>query len=64
MSSTDDVRLTVALAPEPAEDQINSARQRLADIDASVFADAVSVSPIQQNDLIRRAVRKLFGHGL
>ena len=53
-----------AAAPEPAEEEIDSARQRLADLDASVFAEAVSVSPIQQNDLIRRAVRKLFGHGL
>ncbi len=64
MSSSEHVRLAAAAAPEPTADEIDSARQRLADLDASVFAQAVSVSPIQQNDLIRRAVRKLFGHGL
>ena len=61
MSSSEHVRLA---APEPAADDIDLARQRLADIDASVFAQAHSVTPIQQNDLVRRAVRRLFGHGL
>ena len=64
MSSTETARLVVATAPEPDEAQINSARERLAELDASVFAGAVTVSPIQQNDLVRRAVRRLFGHGL
>jgi hypothetical protein len=64
MSSSDEVRLSPAAAPEPLTEEIDSARRRLADLDAIVFAGALSVSPIQQNDLIRRAVRKLFGHGL
>ena len=64
MSSVEQNRLSPMAAPEPAAEQIAKARQRLDDLDASVFAQAVSVSPIQQNDLIRRAVRKLFGHGL
>ena len=64
MSSSDEVRLSPAAAPEPLTDEIDVAHRRLADLDAAVFAGALSVSPIQQNDLIRRAVRKLFGHGL
>lgn len=64
MSSSEPTRLSPAVVPEPAPEQIAKARQRLDDLDASVFAQAVLVSPIQQNDLIRRAVRKLFGHGL
>ncbi len=63
MSSSERLRLSSA-APEPTTDEIDVAHRRLADLDASVFAGAVSVSPIQQNDLVRRAVRKLFGHGL
>lgn len=64
MSSSESLRITPSLAPEPADEQIAVAQQRLEDLDMSVFAEAVSVSPIQQNDLVRRAVRKLFGHGL
>ena len=64
MSSSQNVQPMPAAAPEPGEEEIDAARRRLAELDASVFAEAVSVSPIQQNDLIRRAVRKLFGHGL
>ena len=64
MSSSDEIRLSRAAAPEPLAEEIDSARRRLADLDATVFAGALSISPIQQNDLIRRAVRKLFGHGL
>jgi hypothetical protein len=64
MSSNERVRSLPAAVSEPAAEQIAKARERLGDLDASVFAQAVSVSPIQQNDLIRRAVRKLFGHGL
>ena len=64
MSSSDQVRLSRVAAPEPLTEEIELARQRLADLDATVFARALSVSPIQQDDLIRRAVRKLFGHGL
>ena len=64
MSSSDEIRFSPAAAPEPLTEEIDLARQRLADLDATVFARALSVSPIQQNDLIRRAVRKLFGHGL
>jgi hypothetical protein len=63
MPSSQHIRLTPA-APEPQTDEIDSARRRLAKLDATVFSGAPSVSPIQQNDLIRRAVRKLFGHGL
>jgi len=64
MSSNQHFLPEAAVAPEPAGEQIDLARQRLADLDSRVFATAVSVSPIQQNDLIRRAVRRLFGHGL
>jgi hypothetical protein len=64
MSSSEPYRLLPTAAPEPAAEQIAAAHRRLDDLDTSVFAGAVSVSPIQQNDLIRRAVRKLFGHGL
>jgi hypothetical protein len=64
MSSNETIRSLPAAAPEPAAEQIAKARRRLDHLDASVFARAVTVSPIQQNDLIRRAVRKLFGHGL
>ena len=64
MSSSELLQSGPAAAPEPTAEEIAAARQRLAAIDADVFAGAVSVSPIQQNDLIRRAVRKLFGHGL
>ena len=64
MSSSEHLWPSPAAAPEPAADEIAAAQQRLADLDASVFAGAVAVSPIQQNDLVRRAVRKLFGHGL
>ncbi len=64
MSSNDQSGHSPAPPPEPATEQIGAARQRLADLDASVFAGAVPISPIQQNDLIRRAVRRLFGHGL
>jgi len=64
MSSSEHPRPSPAAAAEPTADEIASARQRLASLDASVFAAAVPLSPIQHNDLIRRAVRKLFGHGL
>ena len=64
MSSGDQIRLAPVASPEPTADEIAAARQRLAEIEASVFAKAVPISPIQHNDLIRRAVRKLFGHGL
>ncbi len=64
MSSSEQVHIAPAPAPEPVVEEIAAARQRLAALDASVFARAVPVSPIQQNDLIRRAVRRLFGHGL
>jgi hypothetical protein len=64
MSSSETQRQLLPAAPEPAADEIAVARRRLTDLDTGVFADALPVSPIQQNDLIRRAVRKLFGHGL
>ncbi len=62
MSSNGPSELLPAAAPEPMAEEIAAAQQRLAGIDASVFARAVPLSPIQHNDLIRRAVRKLFGH--
>jgi hypothetical protein len=64
MSSSERMRLSPAAVSEPTAEQIATARERLDALDASIFAHTVSVSPIQQNDLIRRAVRKLFGHGL
>jgi hypothetical protein len=64
MSSNEKIRLSPGAIPEPGTEQIVKARRRLDRLDTTVFAKAVSVSPIQQNDLIRRAVRKLFGHGL
>ena len=63
-SSDEQLQPVPAASPEPAAGEITAARQHLAEIDASVFAEAVSLSPIQHNDLVRRAVRRLFGHGL
>jgi hypothetical protein len=64
MSSSENVRSSPAAAREPTADEIAAARRRLADLDAGVLSRAVPVSPIQHNDLMRRAMRKLFGHGL
>ncbi len=64
MSSSQASRSAPSPAPDPTAEETAVARRRLAALDAGVFAEALPVSPIQQNDLIRRAVRKLFGHGL
>ncbi len=64
MSSTNQPQEAAGAAADPSPERIAAARAVLAGIQSRTFAADPAVPPaIGHADLIRRAVRKLFGHG-
>ena len=62
MSSSDEPQHSAGVAADPGPDGTAAARTLLARIEARVFP-ATAIPPARHTDLIRRAARRLFGHG-